>query len=92
MDDLLAGADAVILSPPLPPVEDVRPGLIRCDVSAFGADGTDGLPDDANEAILQALGGVMSTTGSENGRPNSSARRWWSSSPAPSARSPLPRR
>ncbi len=68
-DDLLTRADAVILSPPLPTVEDVRPGLIRCDVSAFGADGADGLPDDANEAILQALGGVMSTTGSADGPP-----------------------
>jgi len=68
-DDLLARADAVILSPPLPSVEAVRPGLIRCDVSAFGYDGADGLPDDANEAILQALGGVMSTTGSADGPP-----------------------
>jgi crotonobetainyl-CoA:carnitine CoA-transferase CaiB-like acyl-CoA transferase len=68
-DDLLARADAVIQSPPLPSVNDVRPGLIRCDVSAFGCDGADGLPDDANEAVLQALGGVMSTTGAADGPP-----------------------
>jgi crotonobetainyl-CoA:carnitine CoA-transferase CaiB-like acyl-CoA transferase len=68
-DALLSRADVLILSPPLPAEDDTLPGLIRCDVSAFGADGADGLPDDANEAILQALGGVMSTTGAESGPP-----------------------
>ncbi|MGH6618892.1 MAG: CoA transferase, partial [Alphaproteobacteria bacterium] len=87
--DILARADVLIQSPPLPPAEDATPGLIRCDVSAFGAGarvvarrssedggrttpaaaGMDGLPDDANEAILQAIGGMMSTTGAEGGPP-----------------------
>lgn len=68
--DLLTHADAVILSPPLPAANDaLRPGLIRCDVSGFGIEGADGLPDDANEAILQAIGGVMSPTGRAGGPP-----------------------
>jgi len=68
-DDLLARADVLIQSPPLPPIADMRPGLIRCDVSAFGHDGAPDLPDDANEVILQAIGGVMSTTGAYGGPP-----------------------
>lgn len=68
--DLLARADAVILSPPLPAADAPLPsGVIRCDISAFGGDGADGLPDDANEAILQAIGGVMSPTGTSDGPP-----------------------
>lgn len=67
--EILARADVLIQSPPLPPAEDATPGLIRCDVSAFGSAGMDGLPDDANEAILQAIGGMMSTTGAEGGPP-----------------------
>ncbi|MCG8542640.1 MAG: CoA transferase, partial [Alphaproteobacteria bacterium] len=68
--DLLARADAVIMSPPLPPIDDMPPDLIRCDISAFGHDGADGLPDDCGEAILQAIGGMMSTTGEEDGAPD----------------------
>lgn len=68
-DALLACADVLIQSPPLPPIEDMRPGLIRCDVSAFGFEGAPDLPDDANEVILQAIGGIMSTTGAYGGPP-----------------------
>lgn len=67
--ELLARADVLIQSPPLPSAEDAAPGLIRCDVSAFGAGGFDGLPDDSGEAILQAIGGMMSATGAEGGPP-----------------------
>lgn len=67
--DMLARADAVIYSPPLPGDQFGRPGLVRCDVSAFGAAGAEGLPDTANEAILQAIGGIMSTTGTKDGPP-----------------------
>ncbi len=66
---LLDRADAVIYSPPLPAADDRAPGLIRCDVSSFGIDGADGLPDDCSEVILQALGGMMSTTGADGGPP-----------------------
>ncbi len=66
---LLDRADAVIYSPPLPAADDRAPGLIRCDVSAFGIDGADSLPDDCSEVILQALGGMMSTTGAAGGPP-----------------------
>jgi len=66
---LLDRADAVIYSPPLPAADDVDPSLIRCDVSAFGIDGADDLPDDCSEAIVQALGGMMSTTGAAGGAP-----------------------
>lgn len=61
--DLLDRADVMIQSSPLSQADIGRSGLIHCDVSAFGVDGADGLPDDANEAILQAIGGIMSTTG-----------------------------
>ncbi|MDH3700652.1 MAG: CoA transferase [Alphaproteobacteria bacterium] len=61
-------ADVVITSPPLPAISTAPDGPIRCDVSAFGSDGDD-LPDDAGEAILQAVGGMMSTTGSVGGPP-----------------------
>lgn len=66
---LLDRADAVIYSPPLPAANDVDPALIRCDVSAFGIDGADDLPADCSEPILQALGGMMSTTGAAGGAP-----------------------
>lgn len=66
---LLDRADAVIYSPPLPAAGDVDPALIRCDISAFGIDGADDLPDDCSEAIVQALGGMMSTTGAAGGAP-----------------------
>ncbi len=66
---LLDRADAVIYSPPLPTADDRDPSLIRCDVSAFGIDGADGLPNDCGEAILQALGGMMTTTGAAGGAP-----------------------
>lgn len=66
---LLDRADAVIYSPPLPAADDRAPGLIRCDVSSFGIDGADSLPDDCSEVILQALGGMMSTTGADGGPP-----------------------
>ncbi len=66
---LLARADAVIYSPPLPAADAVDPSLIRCDVSAFGIDGADGLRDDCSETIIQALGGMMSTTGAAGGAP-----------------------
>lgn len=66
---LLDRADAVIYSPPLPAADDRAPGLIRCDVSSFGIDGAVGLPDDCSEVILQALGGMMSTTGADGGPP-----------------------
>ncbi len=61
-------ADVVIFSPPLPAIDTAPNGPIRCDLSAFGSDG-DELPDDAGEAILQAVGGMMSTTGSIGGPP-----------------------
>jgi crotonobetainyl-CoA:carnitine CoA-transferase CaiB-like acyl-CoA transferase len=67
--EIVARTDVLIQSPPLPPTDATPPGLIRCDVSSFGAAGADGLPDDAGEAILQAIGGMMSTTGAENGPP-----------------------
>lgn len=81
---LEARADVVICSPPLPDGPAAPDGPIRCDVSAFGREGADGLPDaglpgtdlpgaglpdDAGEAILQALGGMMSTTGRAGGPP-----------------------
>jgi crotonobetainyl-CoA:carnitine CoA-transferase CaiB-like acyl-CoA transferase len=68
-DSLLDRADAVIYSPPLPAAGDRADALIRCDVSSFGIDGADGLPDDCSEVILQALGGMMSTTGADGGPP-----------------------
>ncbi len=67
--EILARADVLIQSPPIPPAEAAPSRLIRCDVSAFGSTGADGLPDDAGEPILQAIGGMMSTTGAENGPP-----------------------
>jgi crotonobetainyl-CoA:carnitine CoA-transferase CaiB-like acyl-CoA transferase len=67
--DILARADVLIQSPPLPPAGEIAPDLIRCDVSAFGSAGAEGLPDDSGEAILQAIGGMMSTTGAEGGPP-----------------------
>lgn len=67
--EILARADVLIQSPPLSYADDTPAHLIRCDVSAFGNAGMDGLPDDAGEAILQAIGGMMSTTGAENGPP-----------------------
>ena len=66
---LLDRADVVICSSPLPPVDETPDHLIQCDISAFGRDGGDPLPNDANEAILQAIGGMMSTTGALNGPP-----------------------
>lgn len=66
---ILARADAVIYSPPLPDAQADRRGLVRCDVSGFGAAGADGLPDTANETVLQALCGIMSSTGTKGGPP-----------------------
>ncbi|MCG8543325.1 MAG: CoA transferase, partial [Alphaproteobacteria bacterium] len=67
--ELLDRADAVICAPPLPPVDEAPPHVIQCDVSAFGRDGGDPLSNDASEAILQAIGGMMSTTGAVDGPP-----------------------
>ena len=66
---MLDRADAVIYSPPLPPLDDAPSRIIQCDVSAFGRDGYGPLPDTASEPILQAIGGMMSTTGSPGGPP-----------------------
>jgi crotonobetainyl-CoA:carnitine CoA-transferase CaiB-like acyl-CoA transferase len=68
-DALCRRADVVIHSPPLPAIADDPDGPIRCDISAFGIAGTDDLPDDCGEAILQAAGGGMGTTGALNGPP-----------------------
>jgi crotonobetainyl-CoA:carnitine CoA-transferase CaiB-like acyl-CoA transferase len=67
--DILARADVLIQSPPLSLESETPPGLIRCDVSAFGKAGAEGLPDDASEALLQAVGGMMAATGAEDGPP-----------------------
>jgi crotonobetainyl-CoA:carnitine CoA-transferase CaiB-like acyl-CoA transferase len=46
---------------------DARPDLVYCSISAFGPDGAPELA--GYDLILQALGGIMSVTGSSDGEP-----------------------
>lgn len=75
--ELVAGADIVVenfrpgtmekLGLGYPDLREVRPDLIYCSITGFGRDGGAALP--GYDLLVQAVGGLMSVTGPEPGRP-----------------------
>ena len=75
--DLVAGADIVVenfrpgtmekLHLGYADLVDLRPDLIYCSITGFGRDGGAALP--GYDLLVQAVGGLMSVTGSEPGHP-----------------------